>query len=132
MVKSANTELFEARMTTMTITIERMPLTLMFAGKEINVEELSVELPFARKPSSLEEVGGYGNYKVFVTETKEMTPEEFDSFGRTLLKSRDWLAGKGGGTGDGFLCVEIKAPGRLYLYVNPEGGDYARYVARLG
>jgi hypothetical protein len=119
-------------MQTMTITIERMPLTLMFAGKEINVEELSVELPFARKPSSLEEVGGYGNYKVFVTETKEMTPEEFDSFGRTLLKSRDWLAGKGGGTGDGFLCVEIKAPGRPYLYVNPEGGDYARYVARLG
>jgi len=119
-------------MTTMTITIERMPLTLMFAGKEINVEELSVELPFARKPSSFEEVGGYGNYKVLVTETKEMTPEEFDSFGRTLLKSREWLAGKGGGTGDGFLCVEIKAPGRPYLYVNPEGGDYARYVARLG
>ena len=132
MVKSANTELFEARMTTMTITIERTPRFLMFAGKEINVEELSVELPFARKSSSLEEVGGYGNYKVFVTETKEMTPEEFDSFGRTLLKSRDWLAGKGGGTGDGFLCVEIKAPGRPYLYVNPEGGDYARYVARLG
>ena len=132
MVKSANTELFEARMTTMTITIERTPRTMMFAGKEINVEELSVELPFARKPSSLEEVGGYGNYKVFVTETKEMTPEEFDSFGRTLLKSRKWLAGKGGGTGDGFLCVEIKAPGRPYLYVNPEGGDYARYVARLG
>jgi hypothetical protein len=132
MVKSANTELFEARMTTMTITIERTPRTLMFAGKEINVEELSVELPFARKPCSLEEVGGYGNYKVLVTETKEMTPEEFDSFGRTLLKSREWLAGKGGGTGNGFLCVEIKAPGRPYLYVNPEGGDYARYVARLG
>ncbi len=132
MVKSANTELFEARMTTMTIIIERMPLTLMFPGKDINVEELGVELPLARKRSSLEEVGGYGNYKVFVTETKEMTPEEFDSFGRTLLKSRDWLAGKGGGTGDGFLCVEIKAPGRPYLYVNPEGGDYARYVARLG
>ena len=137
MVKSANTELFEARMTSMTITIERTPRTMMFAGKEINVEEinveeLSVELPFARKPCSLEEVGGYGNYKVLVTETKEMTPEEFDSFGRTLLKSREWLAGKGGGTGDGFLCVEIKAPGRPYLYVNPEGGDYARYVARLG
>ena len=119
-------------MKTMTITIERTPRTLKFAGVEINVEELSVELPFARKPCSLEEVGGYGNYKVLVTETKEMTPEEFDSFGRTLLKSRDWLAGKGGGTGDGFLCVEITAPGRPYLYVNPEGGDYARYVARLG
>jgi hypothetical protein len=26
----------------------------------------------------------------------------------------------------------VSAPGRPYLYVNPEGGDYARYVARLG
>jgi hypothetical protein len=38
----------------MTITIERTPRTLKFAGVEINVEELSVELPFARKPCSLE------------------------------------------------------------------------------
>jgi hypothetical protein len=119
-------------MSTMTITIERTPRTLTFGGKPIEVEELSVELPFARKPCSLDEVGGYGNYKVLVTETREMSPEEFDTFGRTLLKSREWLAGKGGGTGDGFFCVEIKAPGRPYLYVNPEGSDYARYVARLG
>jgi hypothetical protein len=41
-------------------------------------------------------------------------------------------ADKAGGTGDGYLCVEVTAPGRPYLYVNPEGGDYARYVARLG
>ncbi|CAJ0895440.1 hypothetical protein R1479_03948 [Ralstonia mannitolilytica] len=60
------------------------------------------------------------------------TPAEFDAFGRSLLVSRDWLRGKGGGTGDGYLCVEVTAPGRPYLYVNPEGGDYARYVARLG
>ena len=92
-------------MSTMTITIERTPRTLNFGGKQIEVEELSVELPFARKPCSLEKVGGDGNYKVLVTETREMSPEEFDSFGRTLLKSRDWLAGKGGGTGDGFLCA---------------------------
>jgi hypothetical protein len=119
-------------MSTMTITIERTACTIDFGGKKIDVEELSIELPFARKLCSLEEVGGYGSYKVLVTATCEMTADEFDSFGRTLLRSRDWLAGKGGGTGGGFLCVEIKAPGRPYLYVNPEGGDYARYVARLG
>ena len=119
-------------MSTMTITIERTPRTLTFDGKPIEVEELSVKLPFARKPCSLDEVGGYGNYKVFIIETREMSPEEFDTFGRTLLKSREWLAGKGGGTGDGFFCVEIKALGRPYLYVNPEGGNYARYVARIG
>ncbi len=132
MVKNVSTASFEVNMKTMTITIERTPRTLNFGGELVQVEELSIELPFARKPTSLEELGGYGNYKVLVTETKEMTPEEFDTFGRTLLKSREWLADKGGGTGDAFLCVEIKAPGRPYLYVNPEGGDYARYVARLG
>ena len=65
-----------------------------------------------------------------------MTPAEFDAFARNLMASCDWLAGKGGGVKDegdsGYLCVEVKAPGRPYLYVNPEGGDYARYVARLG
>jgi hypothetical protein len=116
----------------MTITIERTPRTLQFEGAAIEVEELSVRLPFARKPADLSEVGGAGNYKVFVTETREMTPAEFDAFASQLLKSRDWLNGKGGGTGDGYLCVEVTAPGRPYLYINPEGGDYARYVARLG
>lgn len=56
----------------------------------------------------------------------------FDGFAATLLKSRDWLKGKGGGAYGGYLCVEISAPGRPYLYINPEGSDYARYVARLG
>ena len=30
------------------------------------------------------------------------------------------------------MCVEVNAPGRPYLYVDPSGGDYARYAARLG
>ena len=116
----------------LTITIERTPRTLQFGGAAIQVEELSVRLPFARKPVDLSEVGGYGDTKVYVTETREMTPSDFDSFASHLMKSRDWLNGKGGGTGDGYLCVEVTAPGRPYLYINPEGGDYARYVARLG
>jgi hypothetical protein len=62
-------------MTSMTITIERTPRTLQFEGTAIEVEELSVRLPFARKPADLSEVGGEGNYKVFVTETREMTPK---------------------------------------------------------
>ena len=119
-------------MSTMTITIERTPRTLQFGGQSLQVEELSIRLPFARKPADLDELGGRDQHKVYVTETRELTPAEFDAFGRSLLVSRDWLRGKGGGTGDGYLCVEVTAPGRPYLYVNPEGGDYARYVARLG
>ena len=117
---------------TMTISIQRTPLTITREGLAIQVEELSVRLPFARKPADLSEVGGFGNTRILVTETREMTQSDFDSFASNLMKSRDWLRGKGGGTGDGYFCVEVHAPGRPYLYVNPEGGDYARYVARLG
>ena len=119
-------------MSTMTLTIERTPRTLMINGQPVVVEELGVRLPFARKPVDLNEVGGYGQTKVFVTETRVMTPAEFDAFARSLMASRDWLAGKGGGVEGGYLCVEVTAPGRPYLYINPEGSDYARYVARLG
>ena len=119
-------------MTSMTITIERTPRTLQFEGTAIEVEELSVRLPFARKPADLSEVGGEGNYKVFVTETREMPPAEFDLFANQLLKSRDCLSGKGRYRADARLCVEVRASGRPTLYVDPSGGDYGRYVARLG
>lgn len=119
-------------MSTMTITIERTPRTLQFGDTTLQVEELSVRLPFARKPADLSELGGSDPHKIYVTETKEMTTAGFDAFAGSLLASSDWLRGKGGGTGEGYFCVEVTAPGRPYLYVNPEGGDYARYVARLG
>ena len=119
-------------MSTMTITIERTPRTLQFGDTTLQAEELSVRLPFARKAADLSELSGSDSYKIYVIETKELTTAEFDAFAGSLLVSRDWLRGKGGGTGDGYLCVEITAPGRPYLYVNPEGGNYARYVARLG
>ena len=118
-------------MSTMTITIERTPRTLQWGAQTIAVEELSVRLPFARKPIDLSEVGGVGQKKVFVTETRELTPIEFDTFANTLLQSRDWLSGKGGGIDDGYLCVEVTAPGRPYLYINPEGSSYGRYVAAI-
>ena len=41
---------------TMTITIERTPRTVNLEGIAIQVEELSVRLPFARKPADLSEV----------------------------------------------------------------------------
>jgi hypothetical protein len=119
-------------MPTMTITIERTPRTLVFGGETLHVEELGVRLPFARKPESLEEMCASGNARIFITETVEMTPAEFDTFARHLYLSREWLRGKGGNIADGVLCVEVHAPGRPYLYVDPSGYDYARYVARLG
>ena len=119
-------------MATMTLTIERTPRTLTIGGNAVTVEELGTRLPFARKPADHNEVGGHGGHKIYITETRELSTAEFDTFARSLLKSRDWLAGKGGSAGDGYLCVEVTAPGRPYLFINPEGSDYARYAARLG
>ncbi len=119
-------------MKTMTITIERKPLTINFDGQEIEVEELSLRLPFARKPESLRDMIATGDYIVYVTETREMTHDEYDGFTCNLLASRDWLKGKGGYLGQGRLCVEIHSPGRPYLYVDPSGADYVRYIGRIG
>ena len=116
----------------MSITIERTPMSLQWEGQEIQVEQLGIRLPFARKPADLKDMNASGDYVVYVTETREMEPEEFDGFAKNLSKSRDWLKGKGGYFMQGRLCVEIHAPGRPYLFIDPSGGDYPRYVARLG
>ena len=119
-------------MKTITLTIESKPLTIQIDGQDMEVEELSVRLPFGRKPTDITEIAASGNYTVYVTETREMTPEEFDEFAMHLYKSRDWLKGKGGYVGDARLCVAVHAPGRPYLFIDPSGGDSGRYIARLG
>jgi len=119
-------------MKTMTITIERKPMTIHFDGKDMEVEELNIRLPFGRKPADITEIAACGDYTVYVSDTREMTPEEFDGFAMNLYKSRDWLKGKGGYLGQGRLCIQVHAPARPYLFIDPSGGDYPRYVARLG
>jgi hypothetical protein len=117
---------------TMTLHIPRTPRTLKFRGRPIQVEELGARLPFACKPDNLREMCATGEHRIYITETVEMTIAEFDEFTRDLTRPQTWLAGKGGNVADGCLCVEVHAPGRPYLYVDPSGYDYARYVARLG
>ncbi|MFZ5635452.1 MAG: hypothetical protein E6Q50_14465 [Lysobacter sp.] len=119
-------------MLTMTLTIERTPRIVQFRRKALHVEELGVRLPFACKPDSLREMCATGEHRIYITETVELTIAEFDAFAGDLTRPQPWLAGKGGDVADGCLCIEVHAPGRPYLYVDPSGGDYARYVARLG
>ncbi|WP_247539086.1 hypothetical protein [Ralstonia pseudosolanacearum] len=113
----------------MSNTIERFPRIVFTRNAVIQTERLTQRLPFARKPADLSQVCGGEYAEVYVTETKQLTTAEFDEFANDLLMSRDWLRGKGGGYLGKYLCVEITAPGRPTLYVNPEGSDYARYVA---
>ncbi len=119
-------------MKTMTITIERKPLTIQFDGKDMQVEVLGIRLPFGRKPATMSEIAGSEDCTIYITETRDMEPAEFDSFAMNLLQSRAWLKGKGGYYADGRLCVEVHAPGRPYLFIDPSGSDYGRYVARVG
>ena len=119
-------------MNTINLAIKFKPLTIQLRGQELEVNELSIPLPFGHKPASINDITSSGHSTVYVTETREMTDEEFDAFSMHLYKSRDWLMGKGGYWGNGRLCVEVHAPGRPYLYVDPSGADYGRYVARLG
>lgn len=116
-------------MNTLVITAERKPTEIQWDGKTMQVEQISLRLPFARKPPSLGEMATSDECAIYVTGTVSLTPEAFDAFGANLLASRDWLRGKGGYYRDGRLCVEVCAPGRPRLYIDPSGGDYARYVA---
>ncbi|GHU15393.1 hypothetical protein AGMMS50225_28610 [Betaproteobacteria bacterium] len=45
------------------------------------------------------------------------------------LADRDWLAGRGGYLkDDGRSVVEVSAPNRTTLFVDPSGSNYGRYV----
>ncbi len=111
---------------------ERTVKHITFGGKQLTVNELGIKLPFAYKPINLAEVTTEGKpCRVLVTETKCLTPTEFDQFAHRLLTSVAWLDGKGGYIEDARLCVEVCAPGRPVLYVDPSGHDYGRYVGRI-
>ena len=120
-------------MSTATITIERTLAPLQFAGQSLQVEELSVRLPFARKPADLGELGGRGaTHKVYVTETKERTLPA----GSTPLPAACWCHATGCVARVAALATATSASRSLLPDAPPlrqsEGGDYARYVARLG
>lgn len=93
-----------------------------------------VKIRFARKPVDIEEVKSAARdiddrgTICRICETVEMEPAEYDFFSRTLMNRRQWLAGKGGYLNGHLQAIEVKAPGRTTLYVNPEGSDYGRYV----
>ncbi|MDR1112410.1 MAG: hypothetical protein LBL18_01435 [Bacteroidales bacterium] len=70
--------------------------------------------------------------EVIITDTIEMTQDEFTEFTENLTKPRQWLVGKGGlDAASGLIkAIQIVPPAgyQASLMVNPEGYDYARYV----
>ena len=88
---------------------------------------------FTRKPCSIDEVLHNSDpsappESITIELRKELTAIEYDVFANTLLDDRDWLAGRGGHRNGKRSVVEVSAPGRTTLYVDPSGGSYGRYV----
>jgi len=97
----------------------------------------------------------YGVEKALVTDSVHLTNDEFADFIQNLLQDRDWLTGKGGTdttategpwrsgvpmhkwTREEMLTfrqgayrkvVEVIAEDGRFLYIDPQGYNYARYV----
>ena len=93
----------------------------------------TIRARFTRKPCSLDEVlhnsdPGTSPEPITIELRKELTVAEYDIFANTLLQDRDWLTGRGGHANGQRQVVEVSAPGRTTLYVDPSGGSYGRYV----
>ena len=93
----------------------------------------TIRARFTRKPCSLDEVlhntDPSAPPELIVIEVrKELTTAEYDAFANTLLEDRDWLTGRGGHANGHRQVVEVSAPGRTTLFVDPSGGSYGRYV----
>ena len=93
----------------------------------------TIRARFARKPCTIDEVLRNRDVAVppesiTIEFRKELTAAEYDVFADTLLEDRDWLAGRGGHVDGQRRVVEVCAPGRTTLYVDPSGSSYGRYV----
>ena len=93
----------------------------------------TIRARFTRKPCSLNEVlhntdPSAPPEPIAIELRKELTAAEYDAFANTLLDDRDWLTGCGGHANGSRQVVEVCAPGRTTLYVDPSGGSYGRYV----
>ena len=93
----------------------------------------SIHARFTRKPCSIDEVHHTSDPSappevITIDFRKELTAIEYDAFANTLLEDRDWLAGRGGHADGHRRVVEVCAPGRTTLYVDPSGSSYGRYV----
>lgn len=93
----------------------------------------TIHARFTRKPCSLDEVlhntdPSAPPESITIEFRKQLTTAEYDAFANTLLEDRDWLTGRGGHANGHRQVVEVSAPGRNTLYVDPSGGSYGRYV----
>lgn len=94
-----------------------------------------LNITLIRKPYNMKEVEddirkGHGDrVKAIVDKSYKLSANEYDKFVYNFMVHTTYLSGEGGVDPDGTVhVVEITAPGKKTIYVDPEGYDYARYV----
>lgn len=116
-----------------TIRLELEPVTFKMKGEDVLMHKLPHPLAFSRKAANLREVSGGELSYVYVFKRIDMDPMGFDDFARNLCRDTDWLKGQCHAIPlDARACVMVVATGRPILFIDTQGCDYARYVARLG
>ena len=95
---------------------------------------MTILVRFASKPRDITDVeAAYRDDSlraevVTVSETTALTADEYDALVQSFLTDRTWCLGKGGYLNGRVRVIEVTAPDRRPLYINPEGYGYARYV----
>lgn len=118
---------------TLLVRVGFKPHVMEIHGQAVRFSELGHTLPFARKPVDLGDFACGTPQRVFVHCHKPLTQSEFDEFAASLTRSRPWLAdtARAMPIANARACVMVTAPERPILFVDTQGYDYARYVARL-
>ena len=93
-----------------------------------------VLVKFSRKPMGVSDIAGAqsssGSTDARIKVDKRLSSQEYDSFLKTPLSSRDWIAtaSRKMQESPGRGVIQVSAPGRRPLYIDPSGFDYARYI----
>lgn len=80
----------------------------------------------AQLPGGADE--GYHRVTARVFALLDLSPAQYDDLVTSFLTDRPQWFRNGGHEVDFVYVIEVRAPGRRTLYVNPEGHEYARYV----
>ena len=118
----------------LTLEVRFEKVELAVDGQPVQLLKLPMALPFSRKAGDLSQLGGGEAADVYVFDRMGMDPEVFDAFAQNLCRGTTWLVGRSlslpiPGARAGIMVV---AQGRPVLFIDTQGDDYARYVARLG
>ncbi|MEN9493451.1 MAG: hypothetical protein RJA63_3900 [Pseudomonadota bacterium] len=100
----------------------------------MNTTQPDMKAAFVRKPIDLDEVLNTSVHhrepaSIDIERQQVLTVAEYDEFAEALLLDREWLRGCGGEFAPNTRrVVEVSAPGRITLFVDPSGSAYGRYV----